>query len=89
MAFFFPTGRRDSSASELRGQRTLALIRPAALAQYKDKIIDKIKEHGFKIAMMKTIQLERETAEEFYAEHRSKPFYEDLVKEMTRFILKR
>ena len=69
-----------------RAQRTLALIRPSALAHHKDKILEKIKENGFKIGMMKKVQLDRQQAEEFYAEHQDKPFFEDLVKEMTRYI---
>lgn len=84
LAYFFPTGRSDSRGEELRGQRTLALIRPAALARYKDKILEKIQENGFKIAMTRTIQLDRQQAEEFYSEHREQPFYEDLIQEMTR-----
>lgn len=83
MAFLFPNGRRESVENAMV-QRTLALIRPSALAHYKEQILNKIKEHGFKIAMMNTIQLDRQQAEEFYAEHRDKPFYENLITEMTR-----
>lgn len=85
MAFFFPDGHRNMDHDESKKvQRTLALIRPSALAQYKDQILNKIKEHGFKIAMGKTVKLDRQQAEDFYSEHKDKPFFEDLVKEMTR-----
>ena len=38
---------------------------------------------NFKIAGMKMIRLTKETAEEFYAVHRQRPFYNDLVQFMT------
>lgn len=82
MGFFFPHGDESENAN---AQKTLALIRPSALAKHKDQILAKIKEHGFKIAMTKTIKLERAQAEEFYSEHKDKPFFNDLVTEMTRF----
>lgn len=64
-------------------QRTIALIRPSAFAQYKDKILDRIKQSGFQIAMHKTIQFDRKQAEEFYAEQKGQPFFNDLVTEMS------
>lgn len=88
LAFFFPQGHRASvSEDDLQRapvQRTLALIRPAALAQHGDAIIKKIREHGFEIAMMKKVQLDRKQAEDFYVEHKNQPFFENLVTEMTR-----
>ena len=82
MAFFFPEAE---NLMNKRAQRTLALIRPSAFAQHKDAIIKRIKDHGFNIAMAKTVQFDRQQAEDFYSEHKQKPFFEDLVKEMTRF----
>lgn len=80
LAFFFPKGL---GVSKSESQRTLALIRPSALNNHKDSIIQKIKESGFKIAMSRTIQLEKADAEEFYSEQNGQPFFDDLVNEMT------
>ena len=44
--------------------RTLSLLLPT------DEILEKIKEAGFSIAMVKEIQLSKEQAEEFYSEHK-------------------
>lgn len=80
LAYFFPKGVGKSNE---KTNRTLALIRPSALAGNKDNILNRIKEKGFKIAMAKTVQLDKESAEEFYAEQKGKPFFNDLVNEMT------
>ena len=50
---------------------------------HQDAILHKIKENGFEIAMTKTVHLDKEAAEDFYAEQSGKPFFNDLVKEMT------
>lgn len=84
LAFFFPHAYEQKNGVDHKVQRTLALIRPSALAHHKDQILNKIKEHGFKIAMTKTIKLDRNQAEEFYAEQKDKLFFNDLVHEMTR-----
>ena len=65
-------------------QRTLALIRPSAFSAHKDEVIKKIESSGFKIAMKKVVQLKKEQAELFYAEHKGQPFYDSLVAEMSR-----
>jgi nucleoside diphosphate kinase len=36
--------------------------------------------------MIKTVQFEKDDAESFYAEQKDQPFFDDLVKEMTRYI---
>jgi|LakMenEpi03Aug12_release.lakeMendotaPanAssembly.Ray.scaffolds.fasta_scaffold1234236_1 nucleoside diphosphate kinase len=64
-------------------QRTLALIRPSAFNAHKDEIIKKIEHSGFKIAMNKVINLTKEQAEQFYAEHKGQPFFDSLVSEMS------
>ncbi|MEJ2132394.1 MAG: nucleoside-diphosphate kinase, partial [Gammaproteobacteria bacterium] len=38
---------------------------------------------GLEIVAMRMVQLTKEKAEGFYAEHRGKPFFEDLVRYMT------
>lgn len=53
---------------------------------FTDEIIDRIHESGFRIAAQKETNLTRELAEEFYAEHKGKEYYDDLVEHMTRLV---
>ena len=60
--------------------RTLAIIKPDAVDNgYTGKIIDRIISAGFKIRAARLMHLSREQAESFYAVHRGRPFYNDLV----------
>jgi nucleoside-diphosphate kinase len=65
-------------------QRTFAIIKPDAVADGKQgEIISIIVENGFKILGMKQKRLTRAEAEGFYAVHKERGFYNDLVKFMT------
>ena len=56
------------------------MLKPDAVADgYTGKIIDKIIEAGFKIQALKLTKLSKEKAEEFYAIHKERPFFNDLV----------
>ena len=46
-------------------------------------ILDKIIKSGFKIKAMKFTQMSNEKASEFYAIHKERPFFSDLVEYMT------
>ena len=60
--------------------RTFTMIKPDAVANgFTGKIIDDIIQDGFRIKAMKYIQLSRAQAEGFYAVHRERPFFKDLV----------
>ena len=60
--------------------RTFTMIKPDAVANgHTGKIIDDILQAGFSIRAMKYIRLSREQAEGFYAVHRERPFFNDLV----------
>eukprot|EP00794_Sanderia_malayensis_P017266 gene17266-18990_t len=86
LAFFFPdfnVPKVHEKQKKKRIQRTLALVRPAAYMKRKDSIISKIEESGFTIAMSKEMQLTREQAEEFYAEHKGEDYFESLINNMT------
>lgn len=63
---------------------TFTMIKPEAVANgTTGKIIDMIIEAGFKIKAMKLKQLSKEEAGEFYAVHRERPFYGELVDYMS------
>jgi len=64
--------------------RTLAIIKPDAIGNgYAGKIIDRIISAGFKIKAARLMQLTKKQAEGFYAVHKKRPFYFDLVDFMT------
>jgi nucleoside-diphosphate kinase len=61
-------------------ERTLSIIKPDAVA--KDvigKIYSRFEDSGLRIIAAKMLHLSREQAENFYAVHRERPFYTDLV----------
>lgn len=64
--------------------RTLAIIKPDAVASgYAGRIIAHLQDRGFKILGLRMLRLSREQAGEFYAVHRERPFYPELVEFMT------
>ncbi|MBD1423122.1 nucleoside-diphosphate kinase [Sphingobacterium chuzhouense] len=64
--------------------RTFTMIKPDAVANgHIGAILNDIIADGFKIVAMKYIQLTKETAGNFYAVHKERPFYNDLVSFMT------
>ncbi|XP_016386652.1 thioredoxin domain-containing protein 6-like [Sinocyclocheilus rhinocerous] len=70
IGFFFPP------------EDTLAVIKPDT--QHKEEILEEIRGRGFNISRLKDTVLSREMAEEFYKEHRDKPFFSQLVDYMCR-----
>ena len=62
------------------GNFTLAIIKPDAMrARAMGKIIDRILETGLEIRAARLLQLSKARADEFYAIHRDKPFFEELT----------
>ncbi|WP_134089760.1 nucleoside-diphosphate kinase [Olivibacter sp. XZL3] len=60
--------------------RTFTMIKPDAVGNgYIGAILNDIIQAGFKIVAMKYTQLTSETAGAFYAVHKERPFYKDLV----------
>ena len=61
-------------------QRTLSIIKPDAVKRHLiGAILARFEQQGFNIAAAKMVQLNREQAEGFYAEHQGKPFFKPLV----------
>lgn len=51
-----------------------------------EKILEEIRGSGFSVTQLKETVLSREMAEEFYKEHREKPFFSQLVEYMCRLV---
>ncbi len=65
-------------------EQTLSIIKPDAVKKgVIGKIIDRFESNGLRIAAMKKIQLSEAEAGGFYAEHKERPFFGDLVSFMT------
>ena len=61
-------------------EQTLSIIKPDAVSKgVIGKIIDRFESNGLKIAATKKLQLTRVDAEAFYAVHKERPFFNDLV----------
>ncbi|MFK0440112.1 nucleoside-diphosphate kinase [Campylobacter jejuni] len=64
-------------------EKTLSIIKPDAVKKgVIGKIIDRFESNGLRIAAMKKVQLSKEQAENFYAVHKERPFFKDLVEFM-------
>lgn len=65
-------------------ERTLSIIKPDATARnITGKIITKLEEAGLRIVAQKRVHWDETDAASFYAVHRERPFYQDLIKSMT------
>ncbi len=64
--------------------KTLLMIKPDAVKKkVVGKIISMVEERGFDIKDMRMKRFTREEAERFYEVHRSRPFFEELVRFIT------
>lgn len=64
--------------------RTFTMLKPDAVQNgHIGAILAQINKAGFKIIAMKYTRLSAETAGEFYAVHKERPFYKDLVSFMS------
>ena len=65
-------------------ERTLILVKPDAFGRgLTGEILARFERKGLVIVAMKHMTVERELAEEHYAEHRERPFFGDLVEFIT------
>ena len=64
-------------------ERTLSIIKPDAVAKNViGKIYSRFETNGLKIVAARMIHLSRQDAEGFYAVHKERPFFKDLVEFM-------
>ena len=64
--------------------RTFTMIKPDAMKKgYAGLILDRIIKEGFKIVALKMTKLGSDKAGEFYAIHKERPFYGELVEYMS------
>lgn len=65
-------------------EQTLSIVKPDAVASgHIGDILEYLEHDGLKITAAKLIRLTPKQAEEFYAEHKGRPFYKDLITYMT------
>lgn len=64
-------------------EKTLSIIKPDAVKKNViGKILDRFESNGLRIVAMKKVKLSKEDAEKFYAVHKQRPFFKDLVEFM-------
>ena len=65
-------------------ERTLSIIKPDATKRnLTGKIVTKFEDAGLRVVASKRVQLSRAVAEGFYAVHKARPFFGELVETMT------
>jgi nucleoside-diphosphate kinase len=65
--------------------RTFTMLKPDSVEKgFIGAILEKINAAGFRIVAMKMTQMTVDDAKEFYAIHKDRPFFEELVEFMTR-----
>jgi nucleoside-diphosphate kinase len=65
-------------------ERTFSIVKPDGVAKNLiGEVYRRFEKAGLKIIASKMIRLRQDQAEGFYAVHRERPFYKDLVKYMT------
>ncbi|KAK2849820.1 hypothetical protein Q7C36_008603 [Tachysurus vachellii] len=72
ICFFFPK------------ECTLAVIKPDTSEELREEITREIRAAGFTISQQKEMVFSRDMAEEFYKQHRDKPFFNQLLDYMCR-----
>ena len=65
-------------------ERTFAIVKPDAVSKKATgAILQRIEESGLEIVAMKRLRMTERLAQGFYAVHKARPFFGDLVKFMT------
>jgi len=67
-----------------QAQRTLTIVKPDAVAKgVTGEILSRFEKAGLEIVALKKLRLTEQQAQGFYAVHKGRPFYRDLVAFMT------
>ncbi|MDG1851058.1 MAG: nucleoside-diphosphate kinase [Gammaproteobacteria bacterium] len=65
-------------------ERTLSIIKPDAVGKNViGEIVSRFEKGGLRVVAMKMLQLDDESARGFYAEHKERGFFADLIEFMT------
>lgn len=82
VGYFCPS--QSNPTTEMAGRHTLTMIKPDAVrANNTGSILAMMTEAGFRVRAMKYTRLSEEKAGQFYAVHKERPFYADLVSFMS------
>jgi len=74
----------ETAAPQLQTEQTLSILKPDAVEHNQiGEIVEYIENAGLKVVGSKMVQLTPEQAKAFYAVHKDKAFYNDLVAFMT------
>jgi nucleoside-diphosphate kinase len=74
----------NSSAAQGSKEQTLSIIKPDAVAtNHIGDIISRFEKNGLKVAAIKMVHLDKNSAGNFCAVHKERPFYPDLVQFMS------
>jgi nucleoside-diphosphate kinase len=74
----------QKNSNPMATNRTFTMIKPDAVADnHIGGILSMIEQGGFRIVELQKVTLTPERAGEFYAVHKERPFYNDLVKYMS------
>ena len=69
----------------MSGNRTFTMLKPDAVEKgHIGAILQQITSSGFRIVALKLTQMTEDDAKTFYAVHKERPFYGELVEYMTR-----
>merc|ERR1712242_395390 len=80
LEFYFPTKQNSPRSTK---EFTLAMIKPDAVSAGKaTEIVNRIKYEGFVVVEQEEMKLDKDRAEAFYAEHKGKGFFGELVEFM-------
>lgn len=64
--------------------RCFSMLKPGVInRRLVGEVISRLEKKGLKLVGMKLMKISRELAEKHYAEHKGKPFYDDLVNYIT------
>ena len=65
-------------------ERTFALVKPDGVQRgLVGEIVRRFEKRGLQLVALKMVRISRQLAEEYYAEHRGKPFFPGLVEYVT------